>query len=71
MKFSQREEAPDAPNVGQKGFTRIETAVAQLQAAGFGFGEPGAGPGRFYHFDEVSKRTPDDEDVNTRVPVVT
>ncbi|WP_217924537.1 ferritin-like domain-containing protein [Miltoncostaea oceani] len=70
MKFSQREEALDAPNVGQKGFTRIETAVAQLQAAGFGFGAEGSAPGSFYSFDEVSKRTPDDPAINTRVPVV-
>jgi len=70
MRFSQREEALDAPNVGQKGFTRIETAVAQLQAAGFGVGAEVSAPGRFSSFDEVSKRTPDDPAINTRVPVV-
>jgi hypothetical protein len=68
MKFDQREEAPDAPNKGKYGFNRIEGAVAQLQEAGFGLGKEGAMPGRFYHFDEVKKRTPDDPDVNTRVP---
>jgi hypothetical protein len=71
MKFSQREGAPDAPNVGQKGFTRIETAVQQLQAAGFGFGQRSKAPGAFYHFHEVARRTPDDPDLNTKVPVVT
>ena len=39
-------------------FTDILEAVAQLKAAGFGFGEPGSKAGRFYDFDEVRKRTP-------------
>jgi len=39
-------------------FTDILVAVAQLKDAGFGFGEPGSKPGRFYEFDEVRKRTP-------------
>ena len=39
-------------------FTAIETAVSELMKAGFGFGQPGAGPGRFYSFKEVKKRTP-------------
>lgn len=39
-------------------FTQIGDAVKMLQAAGFGFGARGKGPGRFYDFDEVRKRTP-------------
>jgi len=39
-------------------FTDILVAVAQLKAAGFGFGEQGSKPGRFYDFDEVRQRTP-------------
>lgn len=40
---------------------------AELQAAGFGFGVSGsANYGRFYDFDEVSRRTSDPRDVNTR-----
>jgi Ferritin-like domain len=66
IRFDQPERAPDAPNRGQYGFQDITGAVKQLQAAGFGFGEPGKGPGRFYDFDEVRRRTPDDPDVNTR-----
>ncbi len=58
MKFNDRERAPGAPNKGQKGFRDITKAVDQLQAAGFGFGEKGAKPGKFYQFDEVKKRTP-------------
>lgn len=68
MKFEGREHAPGAPNRGQEGFTHIEEAVTQLQAAGFGFGAPGASPGRFYDFDAVRRRTPNPEGVNTRLP---
>lgn len=68
MKLDGKETAPDAPNKGQPGFQHIQTAVTQLQAAGFGFGEPGKGKGRFYDFDEVSKRTPNDPDLNTFAP---
>ena len=42
-------------------FTDILEAVAQLKAAGFGFGEAGSKPGRFYEFDEVRERTPNPE----------
>jgi hypothetical protein len=66
IKFDRAEGAKDAPNAGQYGFQSINGAVAQLQAAGFGFGEKGKGAGRFYDFDEVRKRTPDDPDLNTR-----
>lgn len=68
MKFDQKETAPGAPNIGQKGFDELSGAVAQLQAAGFGLGAKGATPGRFYNFDEVSKRTPTDPDLNTFRP---
>src|SRR3954462_14695935 len=53
MKYQQKENAPGAPNVGIPGFVRIADAAAQLQAAGFGFGAKGAGPGWFYDFDTV------------------
>lgn len=65
MKFNQPETAQGAPNQGQKGFTHIETAVAQLLAAGFNFGAEGAKPGRFYDFNQVQKRTPTDAGINT------
>jgi hypothetical protein len=68
MRFTQREENPFPPNTGQLGFGRITDAVDQLEAAGFGFGRQGAGPGAFYEFDEVSRRTPNPPEVNTRTP---
>ena len=68
MKFDQREHAPDAPNRGQRGFEDILVAVKQLEAAGFGFGEPGAKPGRFFDFDRVKRHTPTDPDLNTFTP---
>ena len=49
-------------------FTKIETAVTQLQKAGFGFGKQGTAPGQFYDFDQVRKRTPNPAAVNTRKP---
>ncbi len=66
MKFDQREEAPGLPAFAQRGFTEIEGAVAQLQAAGFGFGQQGASPGRFYDFRRVARDTPNPSFVNTR-----
>ena len=66
IKFDRPEGAKDAPNAGQYGFQSINGAVSQLQAAGFGFGEEGKGEGRFYDFDDVRKRTPDDPDLNTK-----
>jgi len=68
MKFDGKETAPDAPNKGQPGFDELSGAVKQLQAAGFGLGVKGAGPGRFYDFDEVKKDTPNDPDLNTFLP---
>jgi len=47
-------------------FDDINEAVAQLQAAGFGFGSRGSKPGRFYDFAEVSQRTPDPAAVDAR-----
>jgi hypothetical protein len=70
MKFDQREGAPDAPNRGQEGFDHILTAVRRLQGFGFGFGAKGSAAGRFYEFDAVRRRTPDDPDLNTRTPDV-
>ncbi|MBA2637117.1 MAG: hypothetical protein H0U79_02650 [Solirubrobacterales bacterium] len=66
MRFAQREQAPGLPSTGQPGFYKITDAVAQLQAAGFGFNAQGATPGAFYEFADVSARTPDDRDLNTR-----
>ena len=67
MKYDQNEEA-FGPGQGMPGFTDITVAVAQLQAAGFGFGEKGSKRGRFYDFDSVSQRTPNPREVNTRTP---
>ncbi len=49
-------------------FTDILDAVKALQAAGFGFGEPGAKPGKFYDFDKVSQDTPNPAGLNTTEP---
>lgn len=49
-------------------FTDILQAVNLLQAAGFGFGEPGSEPGRFFRFERVRELTPTDPDVNTPDP---
>jgi len=71
-KYSQAEEAigpGKAPGAdGLPGFRKVLTAVAQLEAAGFGFGKAGSLPGSSYGFDTVSARTPNPSDVNTRVP---
>jgi hypothetical protein len=66
MRFDTREEAPGAPNRGDTGFVRVVNAVQKLQEAGFGFGERGATPGRFFDFGPVSERTPNPDFVNTR-----
>ncbi len=50
------------------GFTKIESAVAMLQKAGFGFGKKSSSPGQFYNFDQVKRRTPNPRGVNTRKP---
>ncbi len=49
-------------------FFHVLEAVDRLKAAGFGFGEPGARPGRFYDFDNVRQRTPTVRAVNTPDP---
>jgi hypothetical protein len=49
-------------------FTSINTAVQLLKGAGFGFGERGSRPGRFYDFDQVRRRTPNPRGVNSRSP---
>jgi hypothetical protein len=67
-KFAQREEVPGLLTSGQGGFYRITEAVDLLKAAGFGFGEQGSAAGKFYEFDEVRRRTPDPQQVNTRTP---
>ncbi|MDQ3850785.1 MAG: hypothetical protein M3296_09265 [Actinomycetota bacterium] len=66
MRFAQREPVGGLPTTGQPGFYKITEAVDQLEAAGFGFGRPGAKAGGFYDFDEVARRTPDPATVNTR-----
>ncbi len=64
MKFDDVEQAKGSPNKGTAGFTDINVAAQQLQNAGFGFGEKGATPGKFYDFDEVKQRTPSPRQVN-------
>jgi hypothetical protein len=49
-------------------FTDIHDAVELLEGAGFGFGKAGARPGRFYEFDQVSRRTPHPGEVRDRTP---
>ncbi len=65
MKYDQVEHAKNAPNRGHRGFTHVDGAVRQLQEAGFGFGQKGAKPGRYFHFTEVRKHTPRDSGLNT------
>jgi Ferritin-like domain len=64
MKYDDVEQAKGAPNKGTAGFTDINVAAQQLQAAGFGFGEEGSSPGKFYDFDQVKNRTPQPGAVN-------
>ncbi len=70
MRYSQPEDAkPPIPgNPNQVGFRSINTAAAQLQAAGFGFGRQGTMPGTPFDFNAVSARTPDDPELSTRAP---
>ncbi len=67
VKYAQRETA-DSPNRGQGGFRDVFQAVAQLQKAGFGFGQRGFTPGQFYEFDRIRKTTPNDSSLNTSKP---
>jgi hypothetical protein len=68
MKYSQIERNSTDPFGGKPGFRKITTAVTYLESAGFGFGQPGAAPGKFYDFANVSKRTPNPAGVNTLTP---
>jgi hypothetical protein len=65
MKFTQRDNS-GAPNDGRRGFKNINTAVKQLQMNGFGFGEQGDTPGRFYDYKKVAPRVQNVNGVNTR-----
>ncbi len=69
MRFSQPEQAIDAPNQNTPGFRRALSHVTYLQSLGFGFGQEGSKPGSFFDFDEVSQRTPTDSNLNTALPV--
>jgi len=71
IKYDQVETAP-GPKVGLPGFTDILVAVAQLEAAGIGFGKPNpnipANAQTAYDLDAITPLTPDPADVNTRTP---
>ena len=64
-KFGQREDVPGIPTTGLPGLYTAAEHVARLESFGFGFGKEGSKPGTKYEYDEVSKRTPTDPDVNT------
>ena len=70
MRYSTNEDAtPPIPgNPNARGFRTIGTAVQQLQAAGFGFGQQGSLPGTPFDFNAVSARTPEDPNLSTRTP---
>ena len=68
MKFAQNEEAEGLPTTGEAGFFDITRAPKILQGFGFGFGQEGSKPGRFYEYDQVAPRVRDDSEVNTRSP---
>ncbi len=60
LRYSQPEDAtPPIPNnPHQIGFRTPGAAVAQLQAAGFGFGKQGSMPGTAFDFNTVRNQTP-------------
>ena len=66
MKFDDLERAPVPRTRARGDSSGSRGAVAQLQAAGIGFGAQGATPGKFYDFDTVKRRTPPVPDVNSR-----
>ena len=71
LRYSQPEDArPPIPNNPHAvGFTRISTAVRQLQAAGFGLGQAQPNvPSTRFDFEQVRQQTPDDPDLSTRAP---
>ena len=49
-------------------FSNITEAVKLLEGAGFGFGAKGKGPGEFYEFDQVKRRTVKRSEVHARKP---
>jgi hypothetical protein len=69
MRYSQPEDAPDSAIKGVPGFRTARGHVHFFRTLGFGFGKQGTvTPGRFYDFDEISARTPEDATVTTRSP---
>ena len=60
LRYSQPEDAtpPIPSNPHQVGFQTPGAAVAQLQAAGFGFGKQGSLPGTAFDFNAVRNQTP-------------
>jgi hypothetical protein len=67
MNYDQVDQA-DGPGHGRIGFTEPQGAVESFEAAGFGFGAPGAAPGALYDFETVRRHTPNPSFVNTRTP---
>lgn len=65
IRFRQPEDALGAPDLGRGGFTDVREALVRLEAAGIGFDKQTAAPGQFYDFNELRKRTPNPEGVNT------
>ena len=68
IKYSRAEDATDVANPRQPGFRKILTAVAQLEAAGFGFGKAGSVPGTAYEFDAVRPRVPNPTGLSSLAP---
>jgi hypothetical protein len=58
----------DLAFAGPYTFTDIMGAVTALQHAGFGFGQKGKHPGRFYDFDTVKRRTKVRREVHALTP---
>lgn len=67
MKYNQVDQA-DGPGHGTTGFTTPQSAISSFEAAGIGFGTPGASPGAFYDFGTVRQSTPNPSFVNTPEP---
>ncbi len=65
IRFRQPEDAIGAPDLGRGGFTDVKEALVRLEAAGIGFDKQTKAPGQLYDFDELRKRTPNPEGVNT------
>lgn len=58
----------DLAFAGPYTFTKIDGAVKALEHAGFGFGQRGHKPGKFYDFDVVKHRTKHRSDVHELKP---